>query len=155
MYLQANMEQPRFRGFCVETNTWQYGHGWFRCDYTEEYKRERGIDDLAILYTVHQPVECHLASMGRFVRAIPFADKAIDIYEHDILVDVTSRDMQIMYVVVWDKYDAGFVFIPLFEAPDGEDNSAITYDELHERHGDNLYPMQTVFDKPDVLAQIH
>jgi len=155
MYLQTNMVQPRYRGFCVETNTWHYGHGWFRCDYTEEYKREHGIDDRAILYTTGHPVECHLASMGRFVRAIPFGDKSIDIYEHDILVDVTNRDMQLLYVVAWDEHDASFVFIPLFEATDGTDGCAIGYEELHERHGDNLYPIHTVFDKPSVVSQIH
>jgi uncharacterized phage protein (TIGR01671 family) len=77
------MRQPKFRGFSLETNSWHYGHGWFKSDYTEEYKLEKGIKDTAILYTDGSPVECELDSMGTFTGVTGIDGK--DVYEGDIL----------------------------------------------------------------------
>lgn len=52
------MEQPKFRGFSTETNSWHYGHGWIKADYAE---------DKALLYRDWEPpIECELRSMGQF-----------------------------------------------------------------------------------------
>ena len=59
-------KQPKFRGFSVETNSWHYGYGWFKCDYTDEYKSEKGINDKALLLTDSGSIECELKSMGQF-----------------------------------------------------------------------------------------
>ncbi|MEK4787256.1 MULTISPECIES: YopX family protein [Bacillus] len=48
------MNQPKFRGFSLETNSWHYGHGW------------KISDDKALLYTDLSPIECELDSMGQY-----------------------------------------------------------------------------------------
>lgn len=60
------MQQPKFRGYSKETNSWHYGHGWFETDYTDEHLSEKGISQQAILYTEGSPVVCELSSMGQF-----------------------------------------------------------------------------------------
>lgn len=60
------MKQPKFRGYSVEEGKWYYGHGWFEIDYTDEYLKEKGIEQRAILYTESSPVECDLTSMGQY-----------------------------------------------------------------------------------------
>lgn len=76
------MRQPKFRGISRESNKWYYGYGWFKTDFTEEYKKEKGIEDFAILLTDGGTVECKLESMGEFVGVIDEND--IEIYEGDI-----------------------------------------------------------------------
>lgn len=77
------MKQPKFRGFNIETSEWHYGHGWFEVDYTEEYKREKGISDKALLHTNASPVECELRSMGQFIGLEDNDD--LELYEGDIV----------------------------------------------------------------------
>lgn len=48
------MNQPKFRGFSLETNSWHYGHGW------------KVSDAKALLYTNSTPIECELGSMGQY-----------------------------------------------------------------------------------------
>ncbi|MDF9599137.1 YopX family protein [Bacillus cereus] len=48
------MNQPKFRGFSLETNSWHYGYGW------------KVSDDKALLYTNSTPIECELGSMGQY-----------------------------------------------------------------------------------------
>jgi hypothetical protein len=61
------VKQPLFRGYSVENGDWEYGHGWFEIDYTEEYKQEQGIEDRAILYRDNaSPTECVMSSMGQY-----------------------------------------------------------------------------------------
>ena len=141
------MEQPKFRGYCVETGSWHYGHGWFKCDYTEDYKAEKGIEDRAILYTNSSPVECELKSMGRFVKSVKFADTTVDLYEGDIVGDVTDAVIVKQYQIIWDDWGM-FLFVPLFES----DMGAIDYYELEEIHGDNIYPLATTFEKPELAV---
>jgi hypothetical protein len=76
------MKQPKFRGFSTETNSWHYGHGWFEVDYTEEYKKEKGITDKAILHTDGSPIECELVSMGQYTGEVV---RNKEIYDGDII----------------------------------------------------------------------
>ena len=77
------MKEPKFRGFSVEEGKWFYGHGWFEIDYTDDYLKEKGINQRACLYTETSPVECDLSSMGQFIGEI---DKnGAEIYEGDLL----------------------------------------------------------------------
>jgi hypothetical protein len=76
------MKQPKFRGYSLETTSWHYGHGWFEADYTEEYKKEKGISDKAILYTDGSPIECELSSMGQFTGETV---REKEIYDGDII----------------------------------------------------------------------
>lgn len=139
------MEQPKFRGFSLETNSWHYGHGWFKCDYTEEYMSEKGIEDRAILHTESHPVECELKSMGRFVTTVRFAETSADLYEGDIVADMTDVVLEKKYQIIWDE-NGMFLFVPLYET----DMGAINYIELEEIHGDNIYPLTTTFDNPEL-----
>lgn len=77
------MKQPKFRGYSLETNSWHYGHGWFEVNCTEEYKKEEGISDKAILYREDRStIECELSSMGQFTGE-SVRDK--EIYHGDII----------------------------------------------------------------------
>lgn len=138
------MEQPKFRGFCLETNSWHYGHGWFKCDYTEEYKAEKGIEDRAILHTESHPVECELKSMGRFVKTVRLAETSADLYEGDIVADMTDVALEKKYQIIWDE-NGMFLFVPLYET----DMGAIDYYELEEIHGDYIFPLTTTFESPE------
>ncbi|QJI52370.1 hypothetical protein [Psychrobacillus phage Perkons] len=137
--MRANIVQPKFRGYSLETNQWHYGHGWFITDYTQEYKSEKGIIDASILYTDGSPIECVLSSMGRYVMSVKFADQKVELYEGDIVQDITSNDK--LYKIVWDDYGI-FLFVPLFET----DMGAIDYYKLEEMHGDNIYPIDNEFE---------
>lgn len=77
------MKEPKFRGFSKETNSWYYGHGWFEIDYTDEYLKEKGINQQSMLHTESCPVECELASMGQFTGFKD--DNSVEIYEGDYL----------------------------------------------------------------------
>lgn len=77
------MRQPKFRGFSLETNSWHYGHGWFVVDYTDEYLKEKGINQQAMLYTDGYPVECELSSMGQYTGVDTKED--VELYEGDIV----------------------------------------------------------------------
>lgn len=52
------MEQPKFRGFSTETNSWHYGLGWIKSDC--------GGDKALLFKGWEPPVECELSSMGQF-----------------------------------------------------------------------------------------
>lgn len=90
------MKQPKFKGFNKEEGRWFYGHGWFLTDYTEEYKKERGIDDQACLYVDDgAPISCELASMGT---GIGLVDKdGTDIYTGDIYENPNGGQYEIRY----------------------------------------------------------
>ncbi|MBS4190359.1 hypothetical protein KHA94_09110 [Bacillus sp. FJAT-49705] len=96
------MREPKFRGFSIETNSWHYGHGWFKCDYTEEYKQEKGITDNAILYTDGSPVECELKSMGQFIGRLDQNGKEI------FAGDIMRREFEISRDII-DPVSLGFV----------------------------------------------
>jgi len=77
------MKQPKFRGYSVEEDRWYYGYGWFEIDYTDEYLKEKGINQRAFLLTDSSAVECDLSSMGQFIGEL---DKnGVEIYEGDLL----------------------------------------------------------------------
>lgn len=139
------MRQPKFRGFSLETNQWHYGHGWFKRDYTDEYKKEKGIEDRAILYTEYSPVECELKSMGQFVKTITVGDLKEDVYVGDIVADYIDFDKK--YQVIWDDYGM-FLFVPLYKT----DVGAIDYYELQELHGDNIIVVTNVFENPELAV---
>lgn len=60
------MNQPKFRGFNLETKTWHFGYGWMKLHYSEEYKAKKGIGDKALLLKYGSGIECELISMGQF-----------------------------------------------------------------------------------------
>lgn len=141
------MEQPKFRGFSLETGQWHYGHGWFKCDYTEEYKKEKGIEDKAILYTEGSPIECELKSMGRYVKTVKLGDSSEDLYEGDIVADLSESELTRKYEIAWDDYGM-FLFVPLFASETG----AIDYYELEELHGDYIFVFSNVFENPELAV---
>jgi uncharacterized phage protein (TIGR01671 family) len=115
------MREPKFRGFCTETNSWHYGYGWFKSDYTEEYKQRKGIEDTAILYTNSYPVECELKSMGESTSL--FDCKGVEIFEGDILQP--SNGEKKFYVVVWKNggFQRKYRFIRKYQGEQWEESS--------------------------------
>lgn len=107
------MRQPKFRGFSLETNIWHYGHGWFEVDYTDEYLKEKGIKQQAMLYTDGYPVECELASMGEFTGLLD--SKGKEIYEGDVVDTIYDGEL-FTGVVVYDTSELGF------KATNGKEN---------------------------------
>ncbi|PGW52247.1 hypothetical protein COE14_22760 [Bacillus thuringiensis] len=103
------MRQPKFRGFSLETNSWHYGHGWFEVDYTDEYLKEKGIKQQAMLYTDGYPVECELASMGEFTGLLD--SKGTDIYEGDIVKNAFGEE----YKIIWDERRCQFIAVTTIE----------------------------------------
>lgn len=114
------MRQPRFRGFCLETNQWHYGYGWFKSDYTEEYKQEKGIKDTANLYTDDYPVECELCSMGEYTWKKVTGK---EVYEGDI-VETVYDGKTFVGVVVYDLDELGF------KATNGKENYGTNFQYL-------------------------
>lgn len=141
------MNEPKFRGFSKENNEWYYGYGWFKCDYTEEYKQEKGIEDRAILMTAHGPVECELSSMGRYALTVNFAETSEDFYEGDIIADITDSDLRQKYKILWDDYGY-FLFIPLFKT---EDSNPLYYHEVEYKHGDNMIVIGNEYQNPEIV----
>lgn len=80
---ELNMKQPKFRGFSYETNSWQYGFGWFETDYTDDYLEEKGRSKQdAILLTDSGHTVCDIESMGQCTDLKDKNEK--EIYENDI-----------------------------------------------------------------------
>lgn len=103
------IKEPKFRGFSLETNSWHYGHGWFKCDYTEKYMAEKGMNDRAILLTDSYPVECELASMGQYTGLEDKNGK--EIFEGDILGICNEDPLFVEYI---EKHGA-FCFVDIFD----------------------------------------
>lgn len=94
------MRQPKYRGYSRETNQWHYGHGWFAADYTNEFLKERGINQQAVLHTDGYPVECELSSMGQFTGETDIKDKPIvegDVVEFDLFGDGEKEKGVVVY----------------------------------------------------------
>jgi hypothetical protein len=92
-------QQPKFRGFSTDTNTWRYGFGWFEVDYTEDFKRQKNLSDKACLYTNEGPVECELDSMGAYSGIKDVIGKGI--YANDI-IEVISEGTSNSAEVIFD-----------------------------------------------------
>lgn len=126
------MRQPIYRGFNKEENMWYYGHGWFKSDYTEEYKKEKGIEDTAILHTDYSPVECELSSMGVFTGLYDRGGKEIFIGD---VVKLGNYD-QSYEVMIND-----FMQIPVIDNDNGQE-------ELFKVNK-NCRVIGTIYDMPD------
>lgn len=58
------MNEPKFKGYSKEEEKWYEGFGWCITDYTEEYMKEMGIKQEAMLFTHRSGVvHCVLDSM--------------------------------------------------------------------------------------------
>lgn len=84
------MLNPKFRGFCRDTNKWHYGVGWWDSDLTDGYLKEKGIPSQDTLMTDTGFVVCDLKSMGQFTGMFDSAGN--ELYEGMIiLADVHNR----------------------------------------------------------------
>lgn len=129
------MRQPKFRGFSLQTNSWHYGHGWFEIDYTDEYLKEKGINQQAMLYTDGYPIECELASMGEFTRYK-------EVYEGDI-VDTIYDGKLFTGVVVYDESELDF------KATNGEENYGSNFQYLP--CCDEVEVIGNIYENPELL----
>ncbi|MFJ8531522.1 YopX family protein [Bacillus sp. NPDC094106] len=64
------MEEPKFRGFNKETNQWDFGFGYYINYYTDEFKKEKGINDDITLFTDSSPIIVEMDSVGQYATTI-------------------------------------------------------------------------------------
>lgn len=95
------MEQPEFRGLSKESNSWNYGFGWYETDYTEEYLEELGqLEQDAVLYTETSPTICNKDSMGQYTGLKDI--EGCKIYAYDLV-----EFLGVVYTVIYfDGYYA-------------------------------------------------
>jgi len=97
------MQEPKFKGFDVEDKIWRYGFGWYKEDYTDEYKKLKGIsEDIAMLLSIQGFYKCSLRSMGLFTGAKDLKGK--EIWDGD-LVETPFSDVGVVY---YDEESAMF-----------------------------------------------
>jgi uncharacterized phage protein (TIGR01671 family) len=136
------MEQPKFRGFSKETNSWHYGHGWFKTDYTERYKLERDIEDGAILYTDSYPVECELKSMGQYIGINDI--NGDEIYEGDIVhVKHFYKNREHIGKVIYsiNRFEVESFYFPHYDDPSNAFEAGMSTIEV----------IGNIYENPDLL----
>lgn len=138
------MNQPKFRGYSKETERWHYGHGWFKSNYTEEYKQESGEVDVAILYTNSSPVVCELDSMGQFTEVYDFNDN--EIFSNDIVEGVLrQQDCRFLAKVIFED--------GMFKLEFDKNYNGIIYEDLTRYNACELEVIGDFYSNPQLLLK--
>lgn len=144
------MKEPKFRGYSIETNSWHYGHGWFEIDYTDEYLKEKGIDQRACLLTDSYPVECELASMGQFTGLKD--NNGCEIYEGDIVQYLDGHEWSTESGYDCEEFDNNGVIF--FDTQCGRydvtNKQGLAYDDLFDC-GIDFVVLGNKYENPDLL----